>query len=75
MKSNEEKLAGSLKELEYKEALKEIDLFVQEQLEKEQEVYSRITSIEHKINKKKWKLLKEKLEKFIANQKCDRRIN
>ena len=48
MKSNEEKLAGSLKELEYKEALKEIDLFVQEQLEKEQEVYSRITSIEHK---------------------------
>ena len=59
----------AMKELGYKEALKTVDSFVQNQYETEEKPYIKITRIEHKLNKKKWKSLKEKFKTFIENQK------
>ena len=69
VKSDTEKLTEKLKELGYKEALKTVDSFVQNQYETEEKTYIKITRIEHKLNKKKWKSLKEKFKTFIENQK------
>ena len=69
IKSDTEKLTERLKELGYKEALKAVDSFVEHQFENEDRVYTKVTKAEHKINKKRWKSLKEKFKKFVENQK------
>ena len=68
-KSDTEKLTEKLKELGYKEAIKAVDAFVQNQYETEEKVYTKVTRIEHKLNKKKWKSLKGKFKTFVENQK------
>ena len=69
VKSDTERLTEKLKKLGYKEALKVVDAFVQNQDETEEKAYTKVTRVEHKLNKKEWKSLKKDFKKFIESRK------
>ena len=68
VKSNIEKLKASIEKLGYKKAIKYIDLYIRDQIETKEKEYEKISRAEHKLNKKKWKALKEKFKTFLDSR-------